>query len=187
VLDAACGPGWYTEYLLGQGAGVSACDLHPRFVEITRERSGGRASMFQADLTQPLSFAADGAFDLVLCTLALHYLRDWTPTLREFHRVLAADGALVFSTHHPFMDWKLFDRPDYFAVEVLDDHWPDIGPVRYYRRPLTAIFDALADSGFRVERLLEPRPTEGFRDVDAETYERLRTNPWFLVVRARKA
>lgn len=187
ALDAACGPGWYAEYLLRNGARVTACDLNAEFVEMTRQRAGPGALVVQQDLTRPLAFAADGAFDLVVCGLAMHYLKDWVPTLREFHRVLKPGGALVFSTHHPFEDWQAFNIPDYFGVQVITDNFPGIGPVQYYRRPMTAIFDALREAGFGVERLLEPRPTEGFRDADPETYERLRTHPCFLVIRARKA
>jgi hypothetical protein len=46
----------------------------------------------------------------------LHYLADWVGPLTEFHRVLAPHGAVVFSTHHPAMDWQLHSPEDYFAV-----------------------------------------------------------------------
>jgi len=186
VLDAACGPGWYCEYLSRHGARVTACDLNAEFVEMTRARAGPGARVVQADLARPLDFAESAAFDLVLCTLALHYLRDWVPTLREFNRVLGPHGKLVFSTHHSFADWQAFSIPDYFGTQVIEDHFEGIGPVRYFRRPLTAIFDALGEAGFLVERLLEPRPTEGFRDADPENYEKLRTSPVFIMIRARK-
>ena len=186
VLDAGCGPGWYAEQMLDRGARVVSIDYNQEFVAITRARVGDRATVLQADLTQPLTFAGDGQFDLIVCPLVLHYLKEWTPTLREFHRVLQPHGVLVFSTHHPFMDWKLFEVEDYFAVTLLEDDWRDIGPVRFYRRPLTAISQALADAGFVIDRLLEPQPVEAMRAVDAKWYERLSKNPWFLVVRAVK-
>jgi SAM-dependent methyltransferase len=166
-----------------QGARVTAIDLTTEFVSLTTARVGERARVLQADLTLPLEFA-DDTFDIVVSPLVLHYLKDWLPTLREFHRVLRPGGVLVFSTHHPFMDWKLFDTDDYFAVELLHDEW-DIGKVDYYRRPLTAISRDLEASGFCIERLLEPQPTEEFRRRNPETHERLMRNPWFLAVRAR--
>jgi SAM-dependent methyltransferase len=186
VLDAGCGSGWYAEHLVGQGAVVTAFDAEPRFVELTRARVGDRARVLQADLAQPLDFAPDASFDLVLCPLALHYVEDWGAVLAELARVLRPGGLLVFSTHHPFMDWKLFQTPDYFATELLEDDW-SIGTVRFYRRPLTAMADALAGAGFVIERLVEPRPTEEFRRADPEGYEKLLRNPWFLLIRARRA
>ena len=187
VLDAACGPGWYSEHLVKSGAQVTACDLNTEFVEMVRSRLGPHARVHQQDLTKPLAFAADSAFDLVLCTLAIHYLRDWGPTLGEFHRVLKDGGLFVFSTHHPHEDWHLSGDPDYFGQQVVDDYFAGIGPMRYFRRPFTAIFDALHQAGFVVERLLEPRPLEGFRDADPQTYEKLMKRPGFLMIRARKA
>lgn len=185
VLDAGCGSGWYAEYLLGRGAEVTAFDVNLEFVTLTRARVGERAHVLQADLAAPLEFAGDGEFDVVVCPLVMHYLKDWQPVFREFHRILKPHGVLVFSTHHPFMDWKLFDREDYFAVELLEDDW-GVGKMRFYRRPLTAINEALDSAGFFIERLLEPQPTEDFRRVHPEGYERLTKNPWFLVVRGRK-
>ncbi|HEY7184411.1 MAG TPA: class I SAM-dependent methyltransferase [Blastocatellia bacterium] len=185
ALDAGCGSGWYAEHLLNRGAMVTAFDLNSEFVALTRSRVGERARVLQADLSGPLDFAGDGEFDVALSALVLHYLRDWQPALREFHRVLRPRGTLVFSTHHPFMDWKLFNKEDYFAIELLEDEW-EIGKVSFYRRPLTAISQDLDSAGFFIERLLEPQPTEEFRRVNPEGYERLSRNPWFLCVRARK-
>jgi SAM-dependent methyltransferase len=186
VLDAGCGPGWYADYLAGQGADVTAFDFNAEFVKLTEARLGARARVLQADLAEPLAFAADEEFDLVVCALVLHYLRDWQPPLRELHRVLKPSGALVFSTHHPFMDWQLFKTESYFAVDLLEDDWEGIGRVDYYRRPLTTITEDLHASGFWIERLLEPLPTDEFRRVNPDSYDRLTRNPWFLFVRARK-
>ena len=186
VLDAGCGPGWYAEYLLSQGATVTSIDYNAEFVALTRARVGDRATVIQADLTEPLRFAGDGQFDLIVCPLVMHYLKGWTPTLREFHRVLRPHGVLVFSTHHPFMDWKQFEQEDYFAVTLLEDEWRDVGIIHFYRRPLTAISQAVADAGFVIERLLEPQPVAAMRTADPTWYERLSKNPWFLVVCAVK-
>ena len=45
---------------------------------------------------------------------------------------------------------------------------------------------ALAESGFVIDRLHEPQPTEDYRAVSPEWYEGLMTTPWFLIVRARR-
>lgn len=185
VLDAGCGSGWYAEELLRRGAEVTAFDAEPRFVELTRARTGGRARVLVADLAKPLAFAADGAFDAVVAPLVLHYVEDWDAMLAELARVLRPGGTLVFSTHHPFMDWQEFRTDDYFRTERLTDEW-DVGTVRFWRRPLTAMADALAGAGFVLERLLEPRPLDGYRDAAPDWHARLSTRPWFLHVRARR-
>lgn len=186
VLDAGCGSGWYAEYLLARGARVTCIDFNWQMAAFTQARVGDRARVLQADLSEPLAFARDAEFDLVICPLVMHYLHDWLPPLREFHRVLKPRGVLVLSTHHPFNDWKLFHREDYFATELLHDEWEGIGKVSFYRRPLTAMCEALHAAGFWVEKLLEPQPTEEFQRVDPAGYEQVRLNPWFLIVRARR-
>src|SRR5262249_30564307 len=95
------------------------------------------------------------------------------------------EGVLVFSTHHPTMDWRSFNTENYFALELLEAEW-EVGKVRFYRRPLTAISEAIQTAGFCMERLLEPTPTEEFRRVNPEACDELTKNPGFLIIRACK-
>ncbi len=185
VFDAGCGPGWYAEYLVERGAMVTAVDVSPQMVAFARARLGDRAKILQADLGKPLDFVPDGAVDLVLAPLVMHYLKDWQPVFTEFGRILRGGGKLLFSTHHPTMDYLLFRTKSYFTTELVEDQWR-IGKVRFYRRPLTSMIDALANSGFVIERIVEPRPTEEFRQAKPEDYEKLSTQPWFIVIRARR-
>lgn len=185
VLDAGCGSGWYAEYLLNHGAMVTSIDLNSDFVSLTQDRIGNRARVLQADLAHPLEFARNSEHDLVVCPLVMHYLKEWQPVFREFHRVLKPNGILVFSTHHPFMDWKYFNTENYYAVELLEDEW-SIGKMKFYRRPLTVMSHDLDATGFTMERLLEPQPTDDFRRVNPKGHDHLTKNPQFLVIRARK-
>src|SRR5262245_64111613 len=59
VLDAGCGPGWYSEWLIQHGASVVAVDASPRMVELARRRAGKQAEVRQADLNEPLDFLAE--------------------------------------------------------------------------------------------------------------------------------
>ena len=185
VLDAGCGTGKLAEMMAQQGAIVTAFDYNPEFVAWTRQRLGERGTVLQADLSQPLSFISDGSFDLVTASLVMHYLKDWVPALREIHRVLAPDGVLVFSTHHPLMVWRHFQLENYHAEKRIEDEW-EVGKVSYFHHSLDYMSRALWDSGFTIERLHEPLPGEEFKRVDPKGYEKLMKLPWFLVIRARK-
>lgn len=188
VLDAGCGPGWFAEYCQKNGAAVTGFDYNPEFVERTHNRLtntylGTSACVFQADLSQPLDMLTNGSFDLVICSLVLHYLEDWLPVFHEFHRVLKPNGRLVFSTHHPAHDWIGFETDSYFDVELLEDEW-DIGKVQFYRRPITKICADLHAADFLIEQLLEPVPLPAWQDVDPKSYERFNKTPWRLMIRA---
>ncbi|MBV8529506.1 MAG: class I SAM-dependent methyltransferase, partial [Candidatus Dormibacteraeota bacterium] len=144
VLELGCGPGVLTEWLVDGGATVAAVDASSAMVELVRTRVGDRADLIVADIAAPLAFAASHTFDLVVASLVLHYVRDWLAVLTEVRRVVTADGSVVFSTHHPFMDAKLFSADDYFAVKRIVDTWGDDsgGRIGFWRRPLTAMTEA---------------------------------------------
>ncbi|HWR10134.1 class I SAM-dependent methyltransferase, partial [Sporomusa sp.] len=109
VLDAGCAAGWYSKWLLEQGADVTALDVSPNMIEMTMKRVANKAEVIRADLNEPLNFITDRSFDIVLSSLTLHYLKDWNLVMAEFARILKYSGYLVFSVHHPFMDFTYFN------------------------------------------------------------------------------
>jgi SAM-dependent methyltransferase len=154
---------------------------------LARNAVGDRARLLVADLGQPLSFAACGSFDLVVASLAVHYVEDWQHVFSEFHRVLAPAGVVVFSTHHPAMDWE-YSPGDYFATKQITERWQKGSgefDVTFWRRPLTAMTQTIASAGFVIEQLVEPAPVPGLRDQDPAAYEKITTQPRYLFFRLR--
>ncbi len=96
VLDAGCGSGPVTEALRAKDAVVSGFDLSPVMVELARTRLGDDADVRVADLGAPLPYP-DDRFDLVVASLALHYVKDWASALAELRRVLQPGGRLTVS------------------------------------------------------------------------------------------
>ncbi|WP_031469938.1 class I SAM-dependent methyltransferase [Sciscionella sediminilitoris] len=187
VLDAGCGSGAHAEALLSGGASVTGLDSSAGILALARERLGARATLLHANLAEPLPLP-DNGFDLVIAPLVLHYLRDWEPTLREFRRVLGNGGRLVFSTHHPTMDFAESGGEDYFATYAFTEDWPAgdrTVTMRFWHRPLTAMTEALRASGFAIERLTEPAPVPECRELFPEDYRTISTKPRFLFFDAR--
>jgi len=189
VLDAGCGPGVYTEWLVEHGAEVLGLDVCPRMIELARLRLNSRASFLQTDLGQPLDFLAADSFDLIVSALTLDYIRDWAALFREFFRVLRDLGHLVFSVGHPFDEFQHHPEGNYFAVELVDYEWRGFDtPIRVpnYRRSLQAMVEPLLRASFILERLLEPQPVPQFQEQEPADYQKLMRQPGFLCVRARK-
>lgn len=189
VLDAGCAAGWYTKWLLEEGASVIALDFSPNMIEMTKKRVGNKAKVIKADLNEPLHFIEDKSIDVILSSLTLHYIKSWNLVMSEFNRTLKRDGQLIISIHHPFMDFTVFNKENYFLTELLDDEWNTNNgkvKVQFYRRPLSAIITPIIDAGFIIERLLEPMPIEEFKIAHPNTYDRLTKNPQFLFIRAKK-
>jgi SAM-dependent methyltransferase len=184
VLDAGCGAGRTSAWLVEEGAEVVGFDASPQMLRRARERLPS-ATFAVADLAEPLAFE-DRSFDVAVASLVMHYLRDWVPPLRELRRVLRPGGVFVLSTHHPCQDVELSASGDYFATELVVDRWT-LGEraydVRFWRRPLSEAFRAIADGGFRIDALSEPQPLPECRERFPEAWDRLARQPHFLFLR----
>jgi ubiquinone/menaquinone biosynthesis C-methylase UbiE len=97
ILDAGCGNGRYTKFLLRQAdpdALVTAFDLSQRMLKRARRRlKNGRATHVAADLTR-LPYA-DGSFDAIVCGWVLEHLPDPRPGLLELARVMRSGAKLL--------------------------------------------------------------------------------------------
>ncbi len=158
VLDVGCGSGPLSAALRAKGAIVTGFDSSPAMIELARQRLGDGAALHVADLSQPLPFA-DGAFDDVVVSLVLHYLRDWTAPLAELRRILKPAGRLLLSVNHPVI-YKLAEpSADYFAVTQFSEEYTFNGHsavLTYWHRPLHAMAAAFTEAGFRLSVIAEP-------------------------------
>jgi SAM-dependent methyltransferase len=95
VLDVGCGPGGLTRTLVarvGDAGGVAAIDPAPQFAAACRERNPG------ADVREGVAEAlpwADGAFDAVLSSLVIGFMRDPDAGVREMARVTRPGGTVA--------------------------------------------------------------------------------------------
>jgi SAM-dependent methyltransferase len=161
VMDAGCGSGAQCEWLLDAGAHVVGFDLSPKMVELARRRCGDRARIFVGDLADELP-VADASLDGITCSLALHYLEDWTVPLRSFARTLRPGGWLVISLDHPFGARLPSQAMGYFDTELVADTWVKEGvevTQRFWRRPLSDAVNTFSEAGFLVDAVVEPQPS----------------------------
>jgi SAM-dependent methyltransferase len=97
ILDAACGNGRYSKFLLRRAdpdAVLTSFDLSPAMLRRARGRlRNNRVTFAVADLTR-LPYA-DACFDAVVCGWVLEHLPDPRVGLRELARVLEPGGKLL--------------------------------------------------------------------------------------------
>ncbi|GGS29211.1 class I SAM-dependent methyltransferase [Actinokineospora fastidiosa] len=179
ILDAGCGSGPLFAALRDRGAAVTGVDASAGMLELARRRLGAAADLRVADLADPLPFP-DDAFDDVIASLVLHYLRDWGPTLAELRRVLRPGGRLIVSVEHPFvitlMQRMAGEKPDYFQTRNRTEEWTLGGQtvsLTFWDRPLHAMTDAFTAAGFRITVISEPPPAPTARDVFPEVFQEL--------------
>ncbi len=96
VLDAGCGTGRVTEWLLGRlpRGRVIALDGSARMIEEARARLGGdgRVTFVQADLGLPLPL--EGPVDAIVSTSTFHWVRDHDALFANLHAALRPGGRL---------------------------------------------------------------------------------------------
>jgi len=185
VLDAGCGSGAQAQWLLEQGADVVAIDVSPRMAEEAERRCAGRGRFLVADLAEPLPLEP-GSLDGITCSLALHYIADWSVPLRSFASALRPGGWAVISLDHPFGPGGPDRRGGYFDTELISQTWrkADVEVTQaFWRRPLAAVLGAFADAGFRVDRVAEPQPSAEAVELFPDDLRAVVGVPTFIVYR----
>jgi SAM-dependent methyltransferase len=185
VLDLGCASGFYSKYCLDNGAVVTAVDASAKMIHHTAEVCGNNPFLqtYVHDISRPFTFLQDSSFDLIICSLVLHYIEDWNPVLAEFGRILRPGGKCLISAHHPINDYTLFNEDSYLEKKLIDDVWKGFDPpleVSYYVRPLKEYIQPILDSTLKLVRLVEPEPAEELKERNYSMYLRLNNEPTFV-------
>jgi SAM-dependent methyltransferase len=165
-------------------------------LKVAREKVTHASVSFERIAMEDARFP-EGSFDVVLSSLALHYVADYAALDRKVHDWLAPGGSFVFSVEHPVytaqgsQDWCYSADGEIRHFPV--DHYFSEGPRRTvflgepvvkYHRTLTTCLGALMDAGFLLRKVVEPTPPEDMRSEPGMMDELRR--PMMLLVSAVK-
>jgi 2-polyprenyl-3-methyl-5-hydroxy-6-metoxy-1,4-benzoquinol methylase len=199
VLDLGCGAGQLARFLAAAGAAeVVGVDISERMLALARAQWSHPRVTYHRLAIEELAFPP-ARFDLVVSSLALHYVDDYPGLMRSIADWLAPGGHLVFSTEHPIYTacptnagWALNDAGQRIHWAV--DRYADEGPrestwfvpgVRRMHRMLETLINGVLDAGLVLERVIEPAPSgRWLREHPDAADERRR--PMFVLLRARK-
>ena len=164
VLDLGCGEGWLCRTLALHGIVAFGIDASPPLVDAARAMGGESYAVcdYRALIDAPSRF---GRFDAVACNFALLDERI-EPLLIALRDTLAAGGALVIQTVHPWTacgDGAYADgwRNETFAA--FGDAFR--APMPWYFRTLASWFDTLQRSGYAVASAREPAHPDSGRPL----------------------
>lgn len=98
VLDAMCGSGQTTEYLLSRGANVTGLDISNEVIETFQTRWTKATAVNRSLLDSGLP---DNAFDCIVVVGGLHHIHpNVKRAVTELHRILKPGGHLCFMEPH---------------------------------------------------------------------------------------
>jgi len=132
VLDYGCGVGEWGVLMATEGARATLLDLSPVAIEIgiRRAAANGVSQLVRgcARDASDLSCFADGEFDLIYASAALHHTLKYPNALTELLRVLRPGGRLILAEtygNNPVLNgmrrlrWRLSRQPDDAGEDII--------------------------------------------------------------------
>lgn len=198
VLDLGCGFGWHCRYAAEHGAkSVIGIDISQRMLAEAKKKTEADNIRYICMPIEDIDFP-DSSFDVVISSLAFHYVQSFEDILGKIRKCLSNNGEFVFSVEHPVFtaqgkqDWYHDDHGNKL-------HWPvdryfDEGmrqsvflgeEVTKYHRTLTTYINCLVKESFSITGLVEPRPSEEMLRTVPGMPDELR-RPMMLLVSSKK-
>lgn len=197
VLDLGCGYGWHCLYAAQHGAKhVLGIDISERMLAVAAEKNSHESIEYRCAAMEDLSFPAE-SFDIVISSLAFHYVKDFRALAKEVSRWIRPNGRFVFSVEHPVFtahgtqDWY-YDKEGTILHYPVDRYFYEgqrdavfLGEhVVKYHRTLTTYLNTLLENGFELRNIIEPQPPEDMLSIPGMADEMRR--PMMLIVSAQK-
>lgn len=197
VLDLGCGYGWHCLYAANQGAdSVLGVDISEKMLAVAGDMNKHEKIKYEKSAMEDLDFP-DNSFDVIISSLAFHYIKDFEALAENISRWLSFGGSFVFSVEHPVFtsygtqDWYYDDKGNILHFPV-DNYYYEgqreavfLGEkVIKYHRTITTYLNTLLQNGFDIRHIIEPKPPEDMLHIEGMKDEMRR--PMMLLVSAQK-
>lgn len=197
ILDLGCGYGWHCQYAAELGVTeVIGVDLSEKMLAVAQQKNKFANVTYLQENIEEVTFESS-RFDLVLSSLAFHYIHNFDRLIQRVADWLVPGGQLIFSVEHPLFtaegsqDW-VYDQAgkiDHFPVDNYFYEGPrktrflDSDVIKYHRT-LTTYVDTLLANDFLLTQLAEPTPPKNLLSLPGMQEEFRR--PMMLILAAEK-
>lgn len=185
IIDLGCGEGHNTRLIARMGGRMTGVDISPKMIEAATAAEVAEPLGIRYEVCSFTSLTAfrDECFDMVVSQMAFMGSPHFARAAREAYRVLRTGGRLFFSVLHPCF-WTrgsrwMFDPNGRDQGLLVTDYWlakpylevdkfrfsSEGGANRPYCVPrfplrMETYVNGLCRAGFRITRLIEPRPSK---------------------------
>lgn len=198
ILDLGCGFGWHCKYASEQEADkIVGIDISKKMLEEAKKRNDSKNIEYLNIPIEDIDFK-EGEFDIVISSLALHYIEDCKKVFMKVNTCLSEKGEFIFSVEHPIFtskgsqDWNydkdgnILDWPvDRYFTEGLRETKFLGEEVKKYHRTLMTYINELIESGFNIKKVVEPKADPNLLDKYDGMKDEFR-RPMFLIISATK-
>lgn len=200
ILEIGCGGAQNSIYFAKHGAKVNAVDISAKQLKFAKKLAEknkvlNKIIFNQGDIKN-LKPIKSKSQNIVFSVFALQYVDDLKKCFREVNRVLKKNGLFVFSLDHPFFDTfmskKWGKERSYFKTGKFSVDWGRKSRFVMYDHTVSELFNLLIESGFVVEKILEPQDNKKYYKYDPwhrlwdYTKKNVEKYPPTIIFKARK-
>ena len=199
ILDLGCGYGENcTEFVKKGASKVMGIDISKKMLEVAEKENSDPKITFKNMPMEDIAQLSE-KFDIVVSSLALHYVKDFSGLVRNVLSLLDDGGLFIFSQENPINTcftqgerWtkdsegnKIYANISNYSTDgERKSKWFVDGVVKYHRT-FSSIINTLIENGFQIVKLIEPAPSPEMVSAHPE-HKDLLHKPDFLLVKASK-
>lgn len=201
ILDLGCGYGENDKYCRDLGAKeILGIDISEHMIKIAEKNNADENIKYKVMAMEEISEIKE-KFDIVISSLAFHYVKDYEKLIKDIYNLLNDNGILIFSIDHPLRIASKFEPwmkknyteingkwfllvSDYNREGIREKEWNGV-IVKKYHRNFSSLINGLVNSGFKIDKILEPIP-DGKSIKIIPKYINQYDRPYFLFIRAKK-
>ena len=133
ILDLGCGYGENDKFYKELGAKyVLGTDISEKMIEKANEINKIDGIEYKVIAMEDIS-SIDKKFDIIISSLAFHYIKDFDKLIKDCYKLLNKDGYLVSSQEHPFTTCIKFTENVKKGHTIIDNKY--FGLFSDYNRP----------------------------------------------------
>lgn len=200
ILDLGCGAGGSAKKLIELGAKkVLGIDISNKMIETAKKTNSDPNINYKVMSMNEIE-KIEEKFDLVVSSLAIHYIKDYNGLCKKVYNLLKDDGKFIFSHGHPMDSAPIFENlPERFVIInnkkyfLLSDYNNEgkristwfVDGVETYHRNMEHLVNGLIDAGFTLEKLLESYATDEIIKIKPKYIEQ-NGHSYFVYFKAKK-
>lgn len=198
ILDLGCGFGQNSNVLLNRKASrVVGVDISSNMINLANQINNNHNTSYYCMDMENIDTIHE-KFDLVISSLAVHYVKDFNKLVKDIYNLLNEKGEFIFSQEHPITlapingkSWDYNDNNEPISFNLSNYQEPGERKIFWltedvikYHRTISEIINTLITNGFTIEKVLEPKPIKPYKDNNRNI--ECKHKPYFLMIKCKK-
>lgn len=204
ILDMGCGFGDHAKKLSTKKyKKYVGFDISQPLVQSANNQKIPRATFYVGDMSKKLK-EKNNTFDLVISSLAIHYIKNIKKLFKEVNRVLKKNGEFILTTQHPIFailckknsqgikvtknkDGTRNIHGNYFDESAYDfEMGGELGTLKMFNYTFETLIMTGIQSGFELIEYKDIKPQTKAKKIDPIRYELTTTLPSFILFKFKK-